>query len=227
MAANLPPVKPFPTLPDPKEYENLTENERMLQGFPYRPLDAELTKARSKARDLIRKYNTETSFDDDAGRRKVLDELLHPSCRQHKNIFIEPTFRCDYGVNIKLGNNFYANFDCVLLDSGWIEFGNDCMLAPGVHVYSATHPLDGGYRQLDDPGNYFELTGPVKIGNNCWLGGGAIICPGVTIGNNVIVGAGAVVTKSFPDNVVIAGNPAKVIRHMPEPTVPVGNLWKD
>jgi len=153
--------------------------------------------------------------------------LFDPSCKANKSMFIEPSFRCDYGINIKVGDNFYANFDCVLVDYGPIEFGSDCMLAPGVHVYSATHPLNSGYRQMTDMPNYFELTAPVKIGNNCWLGGACIINPGVTLGNNVIVGAGAVVTKSFPDNVVLAGNPAKVIRHMPEPSVGAEPFWKN
>lgn len=128
-------------------------------------------------RGLIQRYN-QTTFDDEKTRREILDELLHPESKG-KNIFIEPTFRCDYGYNLKVGNNFYANFDCCFLDSSLIEFGDDCMLAPGVHVYAATHPVNGAFRKLTDPKNYFELAAPIKVGNNCWIGGGAIICPGV------------------------------------------------
>lgn len=176
--AQLPPVKPFPDLPDPAEYQHLSELDKMNRGYPYRPLDSTLTKMRTQCRELIQQYNR-TSFDDETTRRQILDKLLHPSCKD-KTIFIEPSFRCDYGPNITVGNNFYANFDCCLLDSGLIEIGDDCMLAPGVHMYAATHPVNAAYRLLDDPKNYFELTGSIKIGNCCWFGGGSIINPGVS-----------------------------------------------
>ncbi len=177
MAKQLPPVKPFPTLPDKKEYAHLTEEQKMVQGFPHRPLKSELWDHRVRVRGLIQRYNT-IDFDDEKTRREILDVLLHPSCKG-KNIFIEPTFRCDYGYNIIVGNNFYANFDCCFLDSALIEFGDDCMLAPAVQVYTGKHPVNGAFRMLSDPKNYFELTAPIKVGNNCWLGGGCIIIPGV------------------------------------------------
>lgn len=226
MDTNLPPVKPFPDHPDPKEYLHLSEWDKMLNAYPYRPFHKDFLEPRLRCRELVQKYNR-TSYDDEKTRRSILDELFHPSCKANKQMYIEPNFRCDYGVNIKVGDYFYANFDCVMLDCAPIEFGSNCMLAPGVHVYSATHPLNAAYRQLTDMPNYYELTAPVKIGDNCWLGGGCIINPGVTLGNNVIVGAGAVVTKSFPDNVVIGGNPAKIIRHMPEPLPGSEPFWKN
>lgn len=183
MAENkLPPIKPFPTLPDPNEYMHLSEEQKMMQGFPHRPLDEDLSAARVRCRGLVQAYN-QTKFDDEQGRRSILDELLHPSCKG-KNIFIEPTFRVDYGYNFKVGNNFFATFDCCILDSCLVEFGDDCMLAPGVQVYAATHPLNGAFRRLSvDPKNYFELAAPIKVGNNCWIGGGSIICPGVCFKN--------------------------------------------
>lgn len=122
--------------------------------------------------------------------------------------YIEPTFRCDYGYNIFLGNNFFANFDCVMLDVCPIRIGDNCMLAPGVHIYTATHPIDPVARNSGA-----ELGKPVTIGNNVWIGGRAVINPGVTIGDNVVVASGAVVTKGVPDNVVVGGNPARIIKN--------------
>ena len=113
----------------------------------------------------------------------------------------------DYGFNIHIGENFYANFNCTLLDICPITIGKNCMLAPNVQLYTATHPLDP-----DERNTSIEYGKPITFGDNVWVGGGAIIIPGVTLGDNVVVGAGAVVTKSFPDNVVLGGNPAKIIK---------------
>lgn len=196
--------------PDIKLYENLSEKERMIAGYPYKPGDKQLCDERLKARKLVKKYN-ETEVEDRKGRRDLLDELLSPVCRGRK-IVILPTLRVDYGYNLILGNNFEANFDCVFLDCAPIVIGDNCLLAPGVHIYAATHPVDAKYRQDND--EYYELAFPVKIGNNVWIGGKAIICPGVTIGDNVVVAAGAVVVKDVPSNVVVGGNPAKIIRDL-------------
>ncbi|XP_055326144.1 maltose O-acetyltransferase-like [Sitodiplosis mosellana] len=200
--------KPTLVKPDIKEYEHLTQKERMIAGYPYRPGNPQLANERANARQLIRKYN-DSEVGDKAGRRKILEELLNPACRD-KKIFIEVPFRVDYGYNLTLGNNVEANFNCVFLDCAPITIGDNCLLAPGVQIYAATHPLNPKYRKDDD--EYYELAFPVKIGNNVWIGGNAIICPGVTIGDNVVVGAGSVVTKDVPSDVVVAGNPAKVIR---------------
>lgn len=178
MELNLPPVKPFPNNPDPSEYLHLPEWEKMIKGFPYRPFHKDFIEPRYRCRELNHKYN-QTPYRDEKTRRSILDDMFHPSCKSNKSMYIEPNFRCDYGVNIKVGDNFYANFDCVLLDCALIEFGSNCMLAPGVHVYAAYHPLNASYRQLTDMPNYFELASPVIIGDNCWLGGGCIVNPGV------------------------------------------------
>lgn len=200
--------RPLPPKPDIKLYEHLNEKERMIAGFPYNPFDETLLKERSAARKLIQTYNASDAENEDE-RRKILDNLLNPACRG-KKLFIEPPFRVDYGYNITAGNNLQANFGCVMLDCAPITIGENCLIAPGVHLYAATHPIDPKYRQ--DNEDYYELAYPIKIGDNCWIGGQAVICPGVTIGNNVTVGAGSIVTKDVPDNVVVAGNPAKIIR---------------
>ncbi len=124
-----------------------------------------------------------------------------------ESIYLEPNLRCDYGYNIHVGENFYANFDCVFLDVCEIRIGDNCFIAPGVHIYTATHPLDPNERSSG-----VEYGKPVKIGNNVWIGGRAVINPGVTIGDNVVIASGAVVTKDVPDNVVVGGNPAKIIK---------------
>lgn len=127
--------------------------------------------------------------------------------------FFEPPFYVDYGFNTSVGRNFYCNFNCVLLDCSIIKIGNDVMFGPGVNILTASHPLDGYSRcHLGK-----ELTAPVFIGDECWLGANAIICPGVTLGKGVVVAAGAVVTKNFGDNVLVAGVPAKVIKKIEEP----------
>lgn len=202
--------RPAAVKPDIKLYEHLSEKERMIAGFPYSPFDKQLVEERTKARKLVQKYNSLGS-EDEEGRQKILDELLNPACKG-KKLFIEPTLRVDYGYNLTFGNNLGVNFDCVFLDCAPITIGDNCLMAPGVHIYAATHPVDAKYRQ--DNEDYYELAYPVKIGNNCWIGGRAIICPGVTIGDNVVIGAGAVVVKDVPSNVVVAGNPAKIIRDM-------------
>lgn len=122
---------------------------------------------------------------------------------------MKPTFRCDYGYNIHVGENFFANYDCVILDVCQVTIGDNCMLAPRVCIYTATHPLDAPTRISG-----LEYGREVKIGDNVWIGGSAVIVPGVTIGNNVVIAAGAVVTKDVPDNVVVGGNPAKIIKHL-------------
>ncbi|MCA1921673.1 DapH/DapD/GlmU-related protein, partial [Buttiauxella noackiae] len=143
--------------------------------------------------------------------KAIRSELLEQLLGQSLDAYIEPSFRCDYGYNIFLGKNFYANFDCVILDVCPVHIGENCMLAPGVHIYTATHPLDAVTRNSG-----VEFGKPVTIGNNVWIGGRAVINPGVTIGDNVVIGAGSVVTKDIPANSVVAGNPARLIKMVPD-----------
>lgn len=203
-------IRPLPTPPDPSEYEHLSAKERMMAGYPYRPGDAELCRDRLAARRLTNKFNT-SEVDDEDTRQAVLKELLHPSCKD-KKMFVEAPFRVDYGYNISVGNNLQVNFNCVILDVAPVKIGNNCLIAANVHIYAATHPIDPKHRQDND--DYYELAKPVTIGNEVWIGGQATILPGVTIGDNVVIGAGSVVNKDVPSNVVVAGNPAKIIRYL-------------
>lgn len=186
-----------------------TEREIMVSGLPYDPSDAELVALRRAARLATEAYNR-TSIDDREERSRQLKSLFGST---GESVYIEPNFRCDYGVNIHVGENFYANFDCVMLDCAEIRIGKNCLLAPQVGIYTATHPLDPVQRSSGR-----ELAAPITIGDDCWIGGNATINPGVTLGNNVVVASGAVVTRSFGNNVVLAGVPARVIRRL-EPTV--------
>ncbi|MCB9497450.1 MAG: sugar O-acetyltransferase [Fibrobacteria bacterium] len=181
----------------------MTELDKMLSGEPYDPRDPELVALRRKARLATEEFNR-TSTDDYEKRVDLIKRLFGST---GDSVFIEPSFRCDYGRNIHVGENFYANFDCVILDCAEVRIGKNCMLAPQVGLYTATHSLDPVQRNSGT-----EMARPIVIGDNCWIGGHATINPGVTLGDNVIVASGAVVTKSFGDNVVIGGVPARVIR---------------
>ncbi|OES43450.1 maltose acetyltransferase domain-containing protein [Domibacillus iocasae] len=182
-----------------------TEKEKMLAGEMYDPADAELMKDRIEARKRTRLYNATT--EEEGGLRVTMLKEWFGSTGEH--VYIEPTFRCDYGYNIHVGDHFFANFDCVILDVCEVKIGRNCMMAPGVHIYTATHPLHPNERNSGR-----EFAKPVTIGDSVWFGGGSIVNPGVTIGSNVVVASGAVVTKDVPDNVVIGGNPARVIKNI-------------
>lgn len=182
-----------------------SEKEKMISGEFYKPADEVLVEERLKARKLTRLYN-QTIETDVEERSAILKDLFGNT---GENIFVEPTFRCDYGYNIHVGENFYANFDCVILDVCEVRIGDNCLLAPGVHIYTATHPLDPVERNSG-----VEFGKPVTIGNNVWIGGRAVINPGVTIGNNVVIASGAVFTKDVPDHSIVGGNPAKVLKQI-------------
>lgn len=183
----------------------MTEKELMLSGQLYDASDAELVKLRTRARQVTRAYNSTNEEQRDI-RRTLLNRLLG---QMPPKIEIEPPFRCDYGWNIYLGQNFYANFGVVMLDVCEIRIGEGVLLAPNVQIYTAHHPLNPEERLTGR-----ELGSPVTIGNNVWIGGGAIVLPGVTIGDNSVIGAGSVVTKDIPANVVAAGNPCRVLREL-------------
>ncbi|MFT4177668.1 MAG: sugar O-acetyltransferase [Luteolibacter sp.] len=181
-----------------------TEKEKMLAGETYHPADAELQADRSVCRELCRKFNQSPPTDTSA-RREILNELFGAET----DVWIEPPFYCDYGRNIHFGSNVFLNFDCVILDGARVEIGDNTFIAPAVQIYTAEHPLD--FQQRRDG---WETARPITIGSDVWIGGGAILCPGVTIGDRTVIGAGSVVTRSLPSDVVAAGNPARVIRNL-------------
>ncbi|MEY8446510.1 chorismate mutase [Enterococcus ratti] len=182
-----------------------TEKEKMIAGELYFANDPELVADRQLARRQSKEINQ-------AEKAEIRSQLLKEAFGQTgEKIYMEPTINFDYGYNIFVGENFYANFNCTFLDVSTIEIGDNCLFAPNVQLYTATHPLHPVKRNSG-----LEYAKPIKIGNNVWLGGGVIVTPGVTLGDNVVVGAGSVVTTSFPKNVVIAGNPARIIKRIDE-----------
>jgi len=180
-----------------------SEKEKMLSGELYLSADEELVTGRKIARKLTRTFNS-TTEDEVEKRFNVLKELLGSIGGK---IEIEPPFYCDYGKNIYVGENLYANFGCVLLDCNKIEIGNNVKLGPHVQIYTAYHPTNPILRNSGK-----ELAAPISIGNNVWIGGNTVICPGVTIGDNTTIGAGSVVVKNIPANSIAVGNPCKVIK---------------
>ncbi|WP_086043488.1 sugar O-acetyltransferase [Macrococcoides canis] len=183
----------------------LTEKEKMLQGAMYDPSDVQLVQDRMNAKLMTRRYNNLP--EDDVNARCQLIKEIFGTTGEH--IHVEVNIRVDYGYNIYVGENFYSNHDLTILDVAPVTIGDNCMVAPGVHIYTATHPIDPMERNSG-----LEYAKPVVIGDNCWIGGRSIINPGVTIGNNVVIASGTVVTKDVPDNVVVAGVPAKVIKQI-------------
>ncbi|MBD7914394.1 sugar O-acetyltransferase [Clostridium sp. Sa3CUN1] len=183
----------------------MTEKERMLSGKLYSANDSELKANAKKSRMLTRLFNN-TTEEQKEYRVELLKNLFE---KTGENLYVEPPFRCDYGSNISVGNNFYANFDCIILDVCKVDIGENVMFAPRVCIYTAAHPID-----VDVRNSGLEFGKPVKIGNNVWIGGSTVINPGVTIGNNVVIGSGSVVTKDIPDNVIAVGNPCRVLREI-------------
>ncbi len=179
-----------------------SEKEKMLAGDYYDAGDAELVREREHARELTFEFN-HTRPSEKEKRQELIKQLIAVKGSFH----IEAPFNCDYGYNIEVGDNFYANYGCIILDVNKVKIGDNALLAPNVQIYTATHPIDPEERLT---GKEYAL--PITIGDNVWIGGGTIICPGVRIGNNVTIGAGSVVTKDIPDNVIAAGNPCRVIR---------------
>lgn len=179
-----------------------TEREKMLAGELYDPLDAELVAARTRARDLCRALN-DTRESDQHERRRLATALFGAG---GDTVWMQPPFYCDYGANIQLGERVFFNFNCVVLDVCPIRIGSFTLFGPAVQVYTPMHPFDAVLRRREEFGK------PVDIGPDVWVGGGAIILPGVRIGARAVIGAGSVVTRDVPDGVFAAGNPCRVIR---------------
>jgi maltose O-acetyltransferase len=181
-----------------------TEREKMLAGELYDPLDPELVAARVRARDLCQTLNATREREEDT-RRRILVELFGAGGR---DVWMQPPFFCDYGSNIFLGTRVFFNFNCIVLDVCEVRIGDFTLFGPAVQIYTATHPLEAELRRSQEFGK------PVAIGSDVWVGGAAVICPGVTIGSRSVIGAGSVVTRDIPDGVFAAGNPCRVIRQL-------------
>ena len=181
-----------------------TEREKMLAGEPYDPRDPELAAARARARDLCLDLNA-TREGDAETRRRILTELLPVG---GDTVWMQPPFFCDYGANIELGEQVFFNFNCVVLDVCRVRIGAHSLFGPAVQIFTPLHPMDAEARRRHEYG------APVEIGDDVWVGGGAIILPGVRIGSRAVIGAGSVVTRDVPEGVFAAGNPCRVIRQL-------------
>ena len=186
----------------------MTEKDKMLNGELYDAFfDKELADDRMMAKCLCHKYNS-LSPDKLLERKSLLKQLFG---KTKENFHIEQNFWCDYGYNIEIGENFYANHDCVMLDPAKIIFGDNVFVAPQCGFYTAGHPIN-----VDERNSGLEYAYPIIVGNNVWFGAHVSVMPGVTIGDNVVIGAGSVVTKDIPSNVVAVGNPCKVLHEITE-----------
>ncbi len=183
----------------------MTNQERRDRQMAY-ITDQSICEEQKRARALTQKLNTMDRLDSE-GIAATVKELL----QTEENPYINPPFYCDYGNHIKVGKNFFANYNCTILDVSKVTFGDNCMLAPNVAIYSAGHPVHPESRN-----SMYEYGIDVTIGDNVWIGGNAVICPGVTIGSNTVIGAGSVVTRDIPEWSIAAGNPCRVIRKITE-----------
>ncbi len=181
-----------------------TEREKMLAGQLYDPHDPHLVADRERARNLCQALNATREAEQDA-RRKLLVALFGSG---GDTVWMQPPFFCDYGSNIELGERVFFNFNCVVLDVCKVSIGSFTLFGPSVQIYTALHPLNAEKRRRQEYGK------PVEIGSDVWVGGGAIILPGVRIGSRAVIGAGSVVTKDIPDDVFAAGNPCRVVREI-------------
>lgn len=179
------------------------EYDKMLRGEVYQATEPGLCRELNRMKDLCWEYNQLRPTDFEA-RHRMLSDILG-EC--HDDTFIVQPFLCDFGRHIRVGKGFFANFNLTVLDEAPVTFGNDCFVGPNVGIYTACHSTDPVERNTRR-----EWARPVTIGDNCWIGGGTTILPGVTIGNNCTIGAGSVVVKDIPDNSIAVGNPCRVVR---------------
>lgn len=182
----------------------MTELERMRNGAVFNPLDAELRQLRFQARERCARFGHAPT----PGNLRRLTALFD-RCGQHT--FIEPGVQVDYGTQIRLADRVYLNFGCVLLDSAWIEIGEGSLLGPGVNLYTVTHPLSAARRAQGE-----EYASPITLGRNVWVGGQSIILPGVTVGDHAVIAAGSVIRDPVPARVLVAGNPARWVKDLPD-----------
>lgn len=192
----------------------MTEAEKKQRGEIYDARDPELRDQQSRAKDMMKEYNSLPAGDMEARTRLLSCLVGHLGANARVN---QPVY-VDFGYNISLGDNSFVNMHCTLLDTAPITIGENSMLGPDVKIYTALHPLEGGERFSQQPDGTAAVKTyalPVKIGSFTWIGGGSIILPGVTIGDNVVIGAGSVVTESIPDNAIACGNPCRVKKYNP------------
>lgn len=190
------------------EEKEMTEKEKMKHQMLYdAAYDKVLWEDRKRAKDLCQSYNTMYPLDEEK-QRKILEELVK---KVGKNVCIQPSFWCDYGYHISLGDNFFANHNLVILDCGEVTFGDNVLIGPSCGFHTAGHPLDVERRNQG-----LEYAYPIRVGDNVWFGAGVQVMPGVTIGSNVVIGGGSVVVKDIPDNCIAVGNPCRVIREITE-----------
>ena len=183
-----------------------SERQKMLAGELYDPLDPELVAGRERARDLCQTLNATREAEGEE-RRRILRELFGAG---GETVWMQPPFFCDYGSNIELGERVFFNFNCIVLDVCPIRIGSFSLFGPAVQIYTPMHPFNSDLRRREEFGK------PVEIGSDVWVGGGAIILPGVRIGSRAVIGAGSVVTRDVPEGVFAAGNPCRVIREITE-----------
>lgn len=181
------------------------EKEKMLSGQPYKAFGEVLLSERQHAKELLFDFNNLRPTEIEK-RNEIIKKLFG---KTKSTFFIEPPFRCDYGYNIEIGENFYSNYNLIILDCGKVIIGDNVLIAPNVGIYTAGHPLHYEPRYEG-----YEYAIPIIIGNNVWIGGNVIINPGVKIGDNSVIGAGSVVTKDIPADVVAVGNPCKVLKQI-------------
>lgn len=181
----------------------MTEKEKQQAGELYNGNDPELVAERVTAKKLCAEYNAVT-YNDYQKKNRLLDRLL---TFRGENTWIETNFFCDYGYNIIIGDNFYANHNLVILDCAEVTFGDNVFIGPNCGFYTAGHPINAEQRNSG-----LEYAKPIKVGNDVWIGGNVCVMPGVTIGDNVVIGGGSVVVDDIPSGSVAAGNPCKVIR---------------
>ena len=184
----------------------MNQHERMLAGLPYKAWLDGLPEARLECRRKLYVLNTMAPDLREDGVPRVIKDLFGGT---GERVWVEPPFHCDYGSNITVGEDFYANFNLTILDVGNVTIGSNVMCAPNVSIYTAGHPV-----HPDSRNSGYEYGIPITIGDNVWLGGNTIVLPGVTIGDNVVIGAGSVVTKDIPSNVIAVGSPCHVIREI-------------
>lgn len=196
----------------------MTEKEKMLSGRMYDAMNDEcLMQERLRCKDLCHRYN-QLLPSQMKEQKEILEKIVG---RVGKNPCVVAPFWCDYGYNVEMGDNFFANHNCVILDCAKVTFGDNVFVAPDCGFYTAGHPIDTPRRNAG-----MEYAYPITVGDNVWFGGGVRVIPGVTIGSNVVIGAGSVVTKDIPDNVVAAGNPCRVIRPITKEDQKREMVWK-